>query len=201
MLKELLEKAGCDVTVYTGCIEAISKSARADVDIWIVDYEMPQMNGIEFIKLLRESERNQNVPILMLTSRTHGEILVEAIQAGADAFVEKKHVKEIIFAQLLALARLKKIYEDLLKTKQLDAIKTFIGTYKHEFGNSLTIVNGKISKLVRTYPEIANDEALGSVKNGLVRMTETLKKLDELRSYEEESYVNSTMTLKLRKTG
>ncbi len=196
-LRDLLEQVGCHVLTFSKPLQAIAEIGNHPVDIWVVDYEMPQMNGIEFIRLLRMDENFKDIPVLMLTGRTQADILVEAIKAGADAFVEKSKITETLTAQLLALLRLKAIYKKILQAKQLDAIKALIGTYKHEFGNALAIASGKLWKLEKNHPELNRDEAMKSVKDALSRIETVLKKLDDLRKYEVSDYVDELKILKV----
>ena len=58
-------------------------------DLVIVDYMMPELDGLEFIRLLRQIPGRQNVPILMITANDQKEIRYKALDLGANDFLTK----------------------------------------------------------------------------------------------------------------
>ncbi len=67
------------------------------------------------------------------------------------------------------------------QNKQLDDIKDLIGTYRHEFGNGLAIIEGKLFKLTKEWPDLATNESILIIQKWTARLTETVFKLDQLR--------------------
>jgi len=67
-------------------------AVRNTPDLILMDWEMPVMNGIETIKMLKENPATQSIPVIMVTG-THGEIekLKEALAAGAIDFINKPY--------------------------------------------------------------------------------------------------------------
>ena len=55
----------------------------------LMDYQLPQINGIEILKTL--SETNRNYPVIFLASAGETGVVVEAMKAGALDFLEKSH--------------------------------------------------------------------------------------------------------------
>jgi PAS domain S-box-containing protein len=102
ILKSLLTKAG-----YT-CSEAASglqglELARTELpDMMIVDWMMPEMDGIELIRALRQTESGRAIYILLLTGLDQEERLVEAFAAGADDFLSKPLKSNVLTARLIA---------------------------------------------------------------------------------------------------
>lgn len=60
-----------------------------DPELIIVDYMMPELNGIEFIKKIREDATKQNTPILMVTANDNSSVRYEALESGATDFLNK----------------------------------------------------------------------------------------------------------------
>ena len=60
-----------------------------DVDLIITDYRMPQMNGVEVIKVVRGKSHCKNVPIMMITVVSEKEVRYEALDAGVTAFLTR----------------------------------------------------------------------------------------------------------------
>ena len=57
-----------------------------DYDCAVIDYEMPELNGLELIKLIRSDARLSETPTVLLTSYAETDIINRALEAGFDAF-------------------------------------------------------------------------------------------------------------------
>ncbi|WP_137150634.1 HD domain-containing phosphohydrolase [Devosia sp. FKR38] len=68
---------------------ALNVSLDTQFDLVLVDHIMPDMDGVQFTKALRERESYRTVPIIMVTSDLDPNTRIEAIQAGATDFVNK----------------------------------------------------------------------------------------------------------------
>lgn len=196
-LAKILEDKVQKVNAFTSVQDALASLKDSTPDIIITDLEMPDVDGFDFVIRLRGLPALNEVPILVLTGKETTDITCKAIEAGADAFAGKSTVKETLISHLIALARLRETYQNATQGKQLAAVKALIGMYKHEFGNGLAAIDGKVRKLERTFPELGADESIKAIKNWLGRFTETLSKLDQLSQYEEEKYVDNSVILKV----
>ena len=65
------------------------------VDVIITDWNMPVMDGLEFVKRVRDSEWS-GIPILMVTTNAAKEDIVEALQAGVNNYVVKPFTPETL---------------------------------------------------------------------------------------------------------
>ncbi len=79
----------------------ILKSIGA-IDLILVDWNMPNMNGLEFVKAIREIDVYADTKIMMVSMETGMDHVNEALDAGADEYVMKPFTKEAI-AEKLAL--------------------------------------------------------------------------------------------------
>jgi two-component system chemotaxis response regulator CheY len=196
-VKNLLVGLNCKFTSYTDPELALRQLKEFPVDIVVTDYDLGTMTGLDVIRRLRADPKFKTVPILVLTSNTDPRVLVSTILAGADAFVKKEDVHQVLVAQLTSLARVHKLYGEVIRLKQFSAIKSLIGTYKHEFGNTLAILDGKVNRFERMHPELGSDESLVSIKKNLERMENTLQKLAQLQNYQEQVYSETDTILKI----
>lgn len=67
-------------------IEAIKVIERTKPDIVTLDVEMPMMNGLETLKRIKEK---YSIPVVMLSSKSNEKITIEALELGAEDFIEK----------------------------------------------------------------------------------------------------------------
>lgn len=85
-----LKDAGyIDVLVAENGKDAVGKLCGAKVDMVITDLNMPEMDGIEFIKKLRSMPEYKFVPIVMLTTESQERKKQEGKQAGASGWIVK----------------------------------------------------------------------------------------------------------------
>jgi putative two-component system response regulator len=90
MVSRILEKSGYEVIAAGGGHEAIDQLRRhPDITILITDWDMGDMDGIEFVRIVRREFVEPYRFIIMLTARTGSEDAIQALQVGADEFVAK----------------------------------------------------------------------------------------------------------------
>jgi two-component system chemotaxis response regulator CheY len=74
--------------------------ADAPIDLALVDWNMPEMNGLEFVVAARADHRFQTMPIVMCTSETEISQMVRALDAGASEYIMKPFTKDILRGKL-----------------------------------------------------------------------------------------------------
>ncbi|HWQ68167.1 MAG TPA: PAS domain S-box protein [Methanospirillum sp.] len=85
--KEYLESLGFIVDIAASGIQALQKIQDGTFDAIVSDYQMPKMNGIELLKEIRS--RNLDIPFILFTGRGREEVVIEAINNGADFYLQK----------------------------------------------------------------------------------------------------------------
>lgn len=95
--KFALTKAGFDVTVAKDGIEGIAKTYQTFPDIIISDIIMPEINGYQLCRVLKNDNLTRRIPIILLTSLDEKIDRFWGIKAGADSFfVKGKNIKNLI---------------------------------------------------------------------------------------------------------
>ncbi|MFP4374615.1 MAG: response regulator [Spirochaetaceae bacterium] len=97
MTSLILSGAGYEVVQAAHGTEALEKLSP-DVDLVITDFNMPGMNGVEFIRAVRGGEVARSVPILMLTTESEEAKKQEGREAGATAWMTKPFDREGLLA-------------------------------------------------------------------------------------------------------
>ena len=94
-----LEKTGgFKVTTSTSAKEALEDASIPSYDVIISDYQMPGMDGIAFLKAIRESYGD--IPFILFAGRGREEIVIEALNNGADFYLRKGEEPQSRFAEL-----------------------------------------------------------------------------------------------------
>jgi two-component system, cell cycle response regulator len=78
-----------EAVTYTDPVEALARCDEMKPDLVLLDYHMPQMNGVDFVKRFRGSKDLKDIPIIMITGEEKKEALYEALRAGANDFLRK----------------------------------------------------------------------------------------------------------------
>ncbi|MDO8281136.1 MAG: response regulator [Thermodesulfovibrionia bacterium] len=95
LIQKTLERAGMRVESAFDAKEAISKIADNNIDMMLLDYQLPDMKGSELIAAL--IEKNNNVPFIIVTGHGDEKIAVEMMKLGArDYIVKDKGFMEIL---------------------------------------------------------------------------------------------------------
>lgn len=98
---QILRELGIDVVEAGNGREALDQlNACPDVSLLLVDWNMPEMNGVDFIRAVRSNHDYDDVCIMMVTSETQANQVVEALDAGANEYLMKPFNKEILVAKL-----------------------------------------------------------------------------------------------------
>jgi len=82
-----LEKEGFNTIVATNGMEALSLLDKYVFNLVITDVNMPEMDGIELTKRIRENDNYKYIPVIFLSGSEEPEILQRAKQAGSSAWL------------------------------------------------------------------------------------------------------------------
>ena len=90
MLKRLLSERGYEVTEAGDGVEGVDRLARLGAfDLCLVDWNMPNMDGLEFIKAVRENTEYERMQLVMVTSESEPAHIARALMNGADEYAIK----------------------------------------------------------------------------------------------------------------
>jgi len=89
LLRLMLEPAGFRVTGAEHGLEALQKVQESKPDIMILDVMMPYMDGITVCRKIRSNPETADLPIVMLSGKTHLNAVEEGIEAGANRYLAK----------------------------------------------------------------------------------------------------------------
>ena len=109
ILCEYLRKMNIEVVEAANGREALDRLKEiSPPDLVLVDWNMPVMSGIDFIKAVRELKIYDPLPLIMVTTNSESEYLGTAMEAGANEYIQKPCTFEALREKLDLL--------DLIKT-------------------------------------------------------------------------------------
>lgn len=104
ILKQILQEMGFQVSEAGNGREALDRLRQMEkADIALVDWNMPEMNGFEFVCAVRAEAAYNDVRLMMVTTESEMSQMVKALEAGANEYVMKPFTKEVIREKLAIL--------------------------------------------------------------------------------------------------
>jgi two-component system chemotaxis response regulator CheY len=101
IIGKILREIGVDVIEAASGLEALEQMRlHPDVELLLLDWNMPQMNGFDFLRAVRAQRAYDGVRILMVTSESQSEQVVKALSAGANEYLMKPFSKDVLVAKL-----------------------------------------------------------------------------------------------------
>jgi DNA-binding response OmpR family regulator len=136
-----LKSAGYEVHTASNGIQAVDSVRTNDPDMIILDMAMPQMDGLEAMREIRELV---STPIIMLTARTADDDKIRGLKLGADEYISKPFNPDELVARIEAVRRR---IEPQEKRRTLDV--SVIGDIKIDFKQHKVTVAGEEKYLTR----------------------------------------------------
>jgi CheY-like chemotaxis protein len=84
----------------TDGVQGIEMARRFQPSLILMDFMMPQMNGIEALTLLRECSETSHIPVIFLSSNAFSDIKEKCLKAGAFSFLTKPYKIEVLLASI-----------------------------------------------------------------------------------------------------
>ena len=102
IIRRILIELGYEVCEAANGIEALKVLAteKTAVKLVLADWNMPEMNGLELVKSLRQNREFDSLKVLMVTTETEMGQMASALEAGADEYVMKPFTKDILMEKL-----------------------------------------------------------------------------------------------------
>jgi DNA-binding NtrC family response regulator len=166
--KEILLNLDCSFEIDCACCvdDALKKLATGSYDIVVSDYEMPEKNGVQFLKTLREAKNE--IPFILFTGKGREEVAIQALNLGADGYHNKQGSPETVYGELahnlLSLVektKTKKALEESEKRYRTLMEQAAEAIFVHDTKGKITDINEKASR------------TLGYTKEELLKMTIT----------------------------
>jgi PAS domain S-box-containing protein len=155
LTKTFLEKSGdIEVDPVSSAKAAVEKllTDASRYDVVVSDYAMPEMDGITFLKAVKE--RDPDLPFVLFTGRSREEVAIEALNCGADYYLQKDGGPALMFAQL---SHHIKLAADRFRAKRArleseERYRTFVEkipgiAFRNPPGSSPTFVHGQVEEI------------------------------------------------------
>lgn len=99
-LDKILSEQGYEVKGFSKGMRALKYLKKEVPDLIILDVEMPEIDGFEMLKLIKEKEELKNVPVIFLTSNNGQNEVIDAIKGGAKDYIIKPINEELLIEKV-----------------------------------------------------------------------------------------------------
>ena len=159
LLKNILEKEGYTVTTSPDGVQAWEKYINNTISLVILDWMMPEMDGLTVLQKIREEEKYKEgkyTYILMLTAKCSTNDIVEAMSIGADDYIKKPFDKNEILVRIRAGERILESRQKLKESEEkyrtlvensIDPITVY------DFGGNILLINSAGAKNLGGKPD------------------------------------------------
>lgn len=136
LVRHYLEKDGFHPSIAKTGVEALTLARSTHPDLVILDLMLPQMDGFEVCKSLRQKPETALVPIIMLTAKRDESDTVVGLELGADDYVTKP------FSPKTLIARIKSLLRRVDRGKDTDSTSVTYGPLQIDMSRHEVTVNG-----------------------------------------------------------
>jgi len=177
-----LELQGYIVISSQNPITGWKEMERWQPGIVLIDWEMPDMTGIEFAKLMKEDPTHRNRYVIMITGRTGTESIVQGLDAGADDYLMKPFQMEELLARIRSGLRFRALEERIVEeTKRLTVLEMALSV-ADKIGNPIAAAKLYLQILTEN-PSLSKSNDVIDTLNSLGKLlNEALQLIDQFQS-------------------
>ncbi len=204
LLEKIARREGYDAILANNGKSAWEIVKKEKVDMVITDWMMPEMDGLQLCREIRQADLSSYVYIILLTSKDQAEDVVAVFDAGADDYIRKPFNHEELKSRIRAGRRIlelednqKKANAQLLLSEKMASVGQLAAGVAHEINNptgfvssnlkTLTDYQNDLNKLIKHYRKLITDlkEIGGENLSSSIE-----KQLEQIASLEDEADID-----------
>ena len=198
VLAHVISSSGYNHAEFSDAASALPWIDRERPALLVLDSVMPGVSGIEVLEQIRSKYSALELPIIMISSRSDAEDIVEALGKGANDYVIKPFNPEIVLRRIATQIQLAVLAREAAHLKQRLMLDSMIATYHHEINNPLAAAFLNLELLESE----SRTRSLQGLRRSLTRIKEIVKAIEtaaRLKNFDFEKYASSSSILKISK--
>ena len=191
------------IDIRDNAISALSIAGSDLPDLILLDIHMPDMDGFEACRVLKQREHTRDIPIIFITSLDSELEKVRGFEAGADDYIVKPVYPLELVARVRAHIGARKSRLHALSMERMSVFKEMAVTLCHEINNPLTSVNAYLHLLKRDFPELGDPvkEIVAAIQVEANRVSEIIETLSEATTVATTIYNRDVKMFDLNRCG
>ena len=179
IIKRLLERTGYQVETALTISEAREKMEAMIPDAVILDINLPDGSGLDFLQDLRKV--HPDTPVIMLTAYTELENAVRSLQQGVDDFIPKPFENSYLLHSITRALERRRLKERLRNSEKFRALGEMAAGVAHDFNNLLHSMAAHLYLLKKRIGEDKNSlEHISALKTAVDDATEIVRRLNSM---------------------
>jgi DNA-binding response OmpR family regulator len=191
LLQTTLTKWGHEVIACTDGVHAwdVLKEEGAP-NLVILDWMMPNMDGIEVCRRIREESSETLVYVILLTTNSQKQDIITGLKAGADDYITKPWEPDELQARIQVGMRVIELQEHLVESERLRALAQTAGAAAHEINQPLIVIMGNAELLMMIMDEDdPHRKQMETFRKAGKRISEIVNKMASIQQYVTKPYV------------
>lgn len=196
LLQEVFGASGYSVT-YLDSWSKAEGLTLSDFDVVLLDILMPDHNGLDILRQLRQKFDRLQLPVVLMSSLDDVSDIVDGFELGANDYLIKPLNAKLAKTRVDNHLQLKKASYLQRKADQIQAIHAMIATYNHELNNPMTLAVFQLEKVRELFGE---DPSIVELDKSLMKITEIVRKIYNLshsKNLSFEDYVKGVHMVSL----
>ena len=157
-LRRHLDGTGYDTINARSAEEALKKIEGREVDLLLLDADLPDVDGVELCRRLRGGSQTATVPVILLTDPLDEAGAARVLESETDDFVSRPFSRTALVLRVRTLLRLKELHDDLVeRNQQLQQVNQELMARNRELEQGMQMAHKLQQALLpQKYPRIAN---------------------------------------------
>jgi phosphoserine phosphatase RsbU/P len=207
LMREMLERQGYEVMTAENGEQALETATREIPDLMLLDVMMPDMDGFQVCRRLRENPETEGILITFVTAKGNLEDKEDGFGAGGDDYLVKPFsMREMVLRVNAALERTGRIrtqveakQEELMETERRKAVVELAGAASHELNQLLFAIRAYVQVVSSQVDRDKLQGDLGMLEEALTAMADMIRKLGKVKRYETKEYIDDIRIVDLDK--
>jgi len=193
IVQRKIEKAGMEVLVASNGNECLHIVSVNKPDIILLDIMMPEMDGIETCRKLKENQETSDIPIIFITAKSAKEDVLQGLDTGAVDYITKPLELDETLARIQTQLRVQEMHREnldltnrLAEMRRTSTVGAITQGIAHNLNNLLGVVVGYIDlmKIGKNKPELV-ERSISSMESAITRMVTIVSQLSSMAAQED----------------
>ncbi len=180
------------------CLEILR---REELDVLIVDWIMPGVDGLEVCQSIRADERIKTPYMIVVTVMGGARSRIYALDSGADDFINKPIDMDELLARVRVGLRMERLKKQIARAEKLEGVIQMAGAVAHELSQPLTALLGMVDLLaMKLDPSDPNASRVRQIGEQANRLSDLTKKIGRIMKCETRDYLGDTKIVDIDKS-
>lgn len=143
LVQKVLSEIFCgeyELEIHGDGLTGLSAAQNGYPDLILLDIHLPEMDGYEVCRILKENDETREIPVIFITSMDSEKERVKGFESGADDYVVKPFYNKELQARVKSHLSLRKLKKQALNLERLTTFKEMAVAISHEINNPLTSI-------------------------------------------------------------